>query len=109
MRTLAIRWTAPAASLAVALAMLASGCARPASEDAALTPDTTAQVAVTPAMEKAREAGTIAAAIEKEPDRATAILSEHGMTQAQFEDLLYVIAQDPAQTEAYEAARSGSS
>lgn len=104
-----IRRAAPAAGLALALAVFASGCAKPASEDASMTADTTAQVAVTPAIEKAREAGTMALAIEQEPDRTAAILAEHGMTQAEFEDLLYTIAQDPALTEEYEAARGGSS
>ena len=55
--------------------------------------------------ERVSKAARIANAIEEDPDRAEEILSDNGMTLDEFEDLMYAIAQDPALTSAYEAAR----
>ena len=50
-------------------------------------------------------AAELANAIAKEPARADAILKEYGTTRAAFEAQLYDIAEDPALTDAYLAAR----
>ncbi len=52
------------------------------------------------------KAAFIAAAIEKDPPRADAILQENGTDRAAFEALLYEIAADPGQAEAYRKARA---
>jgi uncharacterized lipoprotein YajG len=103
-----IRWVAFSA-LATGIALFPFGCAQPpASQDA--TPAVTAeQDQAAPSLDKAREAAEIAVAIEKEPGRLTEILEAHGTTPEAFQELLYQIAQDPELTEAYEAARTGSS
>jgi len=51
-------------------------------------------------------AAQIAGEIEADPDHATAILESHGMTSEQFQALMVEIAQDPAKSEAYAAARA---
>lgn len=56
--------------------------------------------------EQVQKAVTVAAAIDKEPARVDAILQENGMTRAEFEALLYDIAEDPALAEAYATARN---
>jgi len=103
-----IRWMAFSA-LATGIALFPVGCAQPpASQDA--TPAVTAeQSPATPSLDTAREAAQIAVAIEKEPGRLAEILEAHSTTPEAFQELLYEIAQDPELSEAYEAARTGSS
>jgi hypothetical protein len=43
----------------------------------------------------------IAKAIQANPERADAILSQNGMTEQLFDDLLYEIASDPEMSRAY--------
>src|SRR5262245_18708804 len=56
---------------------------------------------------KVNKAATIAASIQASPDNADAILRQNGMTEQQFEDLMYEIAADPAMSEAYNARVGG--
>ena len=56
--------------------------------------------------ESAQRAGEIARAIDKEPDRAEAILQEHGLSVEELEALMFEIAEDPELSAAYEAVRS---
>jgi len=110
MRTRWIRSLALPA-LAAGIVLFSFGCAQTPSTEKSATPVTTsaAKSDTTPSVDKAREAGTMVVAIEKEPKRLTEILEAHGMTGESFQDLLYKIAQDPELTKAYEAARTGSS
>ena len=56
--------------------------------------------------EKAAKAARLAKELEANPDDADAILQRHGMTQQQFEDLMYEIAADETLSEAYARARA---
>jgi len=97
--------------LAAGSVLFAFSCAQTSSTEKSPTPVTTstAKSDTTPLVEKAREAGQMVVAIEKQPKRLTEILEAHRMTGESFQDLLYKIAQDPELTKAYEAARTGSS
>lgn len=53
------------------------------------------------------KAGAVARAIEANPDGAAQILQQHGLTQEQFEGMLYDIAADPDLTAAYTARLGG--
>jgi hypothetical protein len=66
-------------------------------------PPADAPVAAEPT--KVERATAIAAAIRKDPSRADAILAEHATTRADFEALLYEIAEDPSPAAAYAAAQ----
>jgi hypothetical protein len=110
------RWIRSTAlpALATGIVLFSFGCAQTPStektEEKTNTPvTTTTQSDTKPSVEKAREAGQMAAAIEKEPKRLTEILEAHAMTEEAFQELIYEIAQDPELTDAYEAARTGSS
>jgi len=103
-----IRWMALTA-LAAGIALFSFGCAKPPASDDAAPAVTAEQNHAAPSLDKAREAAAIAVAIEKEPGRLRAILEAHATTPEAFQELLYEIAQDPELTEAYEAARTGSS
>jgi hypothetical protein len=50
---------------------------------------------------KVDKAAAIAKAIQANPERADAILSQNGMTEQLFDDLLYEIASDPEMSRAY--------
>jgi hypothetical protein len=54
---------------------------------------------------KAAKAATIADEIAANPDSAEEILKNHGMTRAEFEALMYEIAEDEALSASYERAR----
>ena len=94
------------ATIAVFAAVL--GCAPKSSDEKTATPVATAQKDNSP-IGQAREAGLIVVEIQKAPDRASEILTAHGTTVDAFEELLYKIAQSAELTDAYEAARTGSS
>lgn len=47
------------------------------------------------------KAVTIAKEIKASPDDAEAILKKHGMTEEQFEALMFEIAEDPKRAEAF--------
>ncbi len=55
---------------------------------------------------KVDKAVAIAKAIEATPDQADQILSKNGMSEQQFNDLMYEIASDPQMSDQY-AARMG--
>lgn len=106
------RWLNPrhAAILALALVLAAPGCGPKPATESAETPATTSEepapaATSAPSADRVQLVARVSVAIEKEPDRATAILEANGMTQEQFEDALRDIAQDAALTAAYEAAR----
>lgn len=50
---------------------------------------------------KVDTAAAIARAMKADPDRADEVLQRYGMTEQQFEDLMYEIAADPEMSEAY--------
>lgn len=56
-------------------------------------------------VDKATELGKISVAIEKEPERTTAILEEHGMTEADLQMAMTKIGESEELTMAYDAAR----
>lgn len=106
MSTRLIRWIAIPA-LTIGMVLCSVGCAQITSKETPAVAATAGQNDAVPSVEKAREVAHMAVAMEKEPNRATEILEAHHMTRGAFENLLYHIAQDPALTEAYEAARTG--
>ena len=55
--------------------------------------------------DKGTQAGLIAKRLAANPDDAASTLSEAGMTWAQYEALLFEVAQDPELTKSYQAAR----
>jgi hypothetical protein len=57
-------------------------------------------------MESVKEAASIANAIQREPQRADQILQNNGTTRQEYEAMLYDIAIDPAQAQAYAKLRS---
>ena len=101
-RTIAGAW-------ALLIAIVAAGCSGTSSNGGGTTEEAATTVPGAPTVEQAREAGTIARAIESEPNRMSAILAEHGMTAEGFENLMFEIAKDPKLTEAYEEAKGGDS
>jgi len=86
------------ATLCLAVLLAACGGDRTDSNDGGAEPA---------APSKAVRAATIANEIAANPDNAEAILKEHGMTEAEFEALMFEIAEDEALSEAYEKARGG--
>src|SRR4051794_15890579 len=93
-------------ALTMAAAMLA-GCrnnnpapsassATPASGNAAVTASATT---LTP-----EQLGELGASIHKHPTEGTKILSDHGMTEAQFEKAIRQVSSDPAASKRYAAA-----
>jgi nucleotide-binding universal stress UspA family protein len=57
------------------------------------------QVALTP-----EQMGELGAKIEKSPDRAATLLSEHGLNEKTFEQEIRKITEDPAASKRYAAA-----
>jgi hypothetical protein len=57
------------------------------------------------APEKAVQAAAIADEIAADPDSFDQVLTKHGMTAEQFQDLMFEIAEDDVLSAAYEAAR----
>jgi hypothetical protein len=55
-------------------------------------------------VQRARAAAALAREIQADPDAAAEILAARGMTEEEFESLLYEIAADPAASEAYAGA-----
>ncbi len=95
--------------LALGVLFLAAGCTGSstsaesgASAEVSVATGTTS----TPTLEQARKAGTIAGAIEKEPNRSTEILAENGVSSESFEKLIIDIARDSVLTQAYEEAKA---
>lgn len=110
MRTSPYRMSSIAWVLVLALATVGCSTSK-TSEDTTTATDTPAETQTTVAVtvDQAREAGEIARAIEAEPNRASEILSQHGMTAERFDALVLEIAADPRLSETYEEARTGSS
>lgn len=96
-------------AMALLVAVFSAGCGGSSATQDASTETTPAETSGAPTVEQAREAGTIAKAIEKEPNRTAEILAEHGMTAESLEALLYQIARDPKLTEVYEEAKGAGS
>lgn len=95
-------------AIVIALALCMFGCTKaPSGETTAADKAPVVQTESSPAIERAREAGQMAAAMAKEPDRIQEILDAHHMTADAYQTLLIDIAEDPALTDAYEAARAG--
>jgi hypothetical protein len=66
--------------------------------------DAPANRATAPAQQtKVDRAATIARAIQANPDNADEVLRQNGMSEQQFDDLLYEIAADPAMSAEYNA------
>ena len=97
-------------TVALLVAIVATGCSSSSSTgDSSTKSEVPPATGGAPTVEQAREAGTIARAIESEPSRTSEILSEHGMTAESLEHLMFEIAKDPKLTEAYEAAKGSPS
>lgn len=58
------------------------------------------------ALDKVKEAASIANAIEREPERADLILANNGTTREEYEALLYDIAINPSQAKTYARLRA---
>ena len=104
-----MRRDAGVVAMVLILALVGVGCAPKSADDATATGKAApgaATVAATP--ETARQAGQLAAAIEKEPARLAELLAGRGWTAEAYQALLVEIAADPGLTETYEAARTGS-
>jgi hypothetical protein len=87
------------------LAIVAIGCSSSSSTGDGTTESAAPPASGAPTVEQAREAGTVARAIQDEPNRMSAILAEHGMTAESFENMIFEIAKDPKLTDAYEDAK----
>ena len=95
-------------AIGIALALFAFGCTKtPSGETTAADKAPVVQTDAGPSIERAREAGQMAAEITKDPDRVQEILDAHHTTPDAYQALLIDIAEDPALTDAYEAARAG--
>lgn len=92
--------------LAFSLAVFVAGCGGSATTNESATESIATGTTSAPTVEQARKAGTIAGAIEKEPNRATEILAEHGVSAESLESLILDIAKDSTLTEAYEEAKA---
>ena len=90
---------------ALILAIVAAGCSSSSSNGDGSTESAVSPATGAPTVEQAREAGTIARAIESDPGRASEILAKHGMTAESLDHLIFEIAKDPKLTEAYEDAK----
>jgi|SRR6185503_3965344 hypothetical protein len=95
-------------AMGIAIALFAFGCTKaPSSETTAADKAPVVQTDANSSIERAREAGQMAAEMTKDPDRIQEILDAHHMTADAYQALLIDIAEDPALTDAYEAARAG--
>lgn len=92
-------------ALALGVALFASGCSVPATGEDQTTASVATGTTLAPMLERAHMGGTIAAGIEKEPDRAAEILAAHDITAEDFESLILEIAQDSLLTVTFEAAK----
>jgi ABC-type enterochelin transport system substrate-binding protein len=63
------------------------------------TPATASATSLTP-----EQLGELGASIKKHPSEGTKILSDHGMTQEQFERAIRQVSSDPAASKRYAAA-----
>ena len=90
---------------ALILAIIAAGCSSSSSNGDGSTESAVMTATGAPTVEQAREAGTIARAIESDPGRASEILAKHGMTAESLDHMIFEIAKDPKLTEAYEDAK----
>lgn len=91
------------------IAIAAAGCSGSSSTGDGSTESAATTATGTPTIEQAREAGTIARAIESEPNRMSEILAEHNMTSESLDSLMFEIAKDPKLSEAYEDAKGTAS
>lgn len=82
----------------VALVLVATSCARDASENAGST-------SAASEMDRATSAAAVSNAIAANPAAADSILRAHGYTTADFERLMYDIASDSAMSARYAAAK----
>ncbi len=100
-------------ALTLLVAIFAAGCGGTSkTNESAKAPEPIATATTTtsaPTVDQAREAGTVARAIENEPNRAAEILAQHGMTAEGLQSLILEIAKDPQLTDAYEQAKTGAS
>ncbi len=86
-------------------ALIVAGCASQSSPEqgSATEGRPPAAPAMTAQQTKVDKAALIAAAIQANPDNADQIFRQNGMTEQQFENLLYEIAADPEMSAAYNA------
>lgn len=104
--------------LVLGVAMLFGACAQQAQQEAAPPAETPAEapaeMAAEPPMgapldltaEKVVELAGMAAAIEANPAGVADMLTQHGMTQAQWDDAMTRIAADPAMQAAFDQAKA---
>lgn len=101
-RTIAVSW-------ALLIAIAAAGCSSSSSSGDGSTESAATTPTGAPTVEQAIEAGTIARAIESEPNRMSEILAEHNMTAESLDSLMFEIAKNPKLSEAYENAKGTTS
>jgi hypothetical protein len=92
-------------AFALLIALGIAGCTAAPSEESSSTEPAAGTESAAPLADDVQKAVTIANEIDASPDRAAEILAAHGMTQDEFQALMYEIAQDPAKSEAYAQAR----
>lgn len=98
--------------LALSVAVFAAGCSSSSTSGKGAESAESGKESVatgttsTPTLEQARKAGTIAGAIEKEPNRSAEILAENGVSSESFEKLVIDIAKDSLLARAYEEAKA---
>lgn len=80
--------------------LLTAGCMRGEQDS-----DTAAAVTTSPGEDRARTAAAVANAIERNPAGADSILRAAGYTRESFQQAMYEIAADSAQSAAYTAAK----
>jgi hypothetical protein len=83
----------------VATCLWLAGCSETASTSAPRPSDPSALTSAQSA--KVDRAAAIARQIRANPSAADEVLRQHGMTEQQFEDLMYEIAEAPEMSEAY--------
>ena len=89
--------------LLVAVAGLAACSSNSGSASSSRMSTTGSQTISAPQSGQVDRAATIAKAIRANPDNAEQILSQNGMTEEQYEALMYEIASDPAMSAEYNA------
>lgn len=95
-----------ATALALIVAVFVASCSGSSTTSKSGTESIATGTTSAPTVEQARKAGTVAGEIEKDPNRTTEILAEHGATSESFEQLILDIAKDSLLTAAYEEARA---
>ena len=89
----------------VVLLAFAGGCKQKTHEEASVnTPPESAQTAQASAQLSPEQLGELGAQIQKSPDRANALLTQHGLTPQTYESQIRKITENPDESKRYAAA-----